>query len=116
MLRRELPLSHGTATRRGLLGLRPDELRDWLAERGQPSLRNRQIRNWIIARRAVDFAQMTDLPQSLRAELAQEFTPLEARILRHLTSRDGTEKLLLGLADQQVVECVLMREAERRTV
>jgi 23S rRNA (adenine2503-C2)-methyltransferase len=59
---------------------------------------------------------MTDLPRRLREEMAADFTPLATAIDRHLVSSDGTEKLLLRLDDGQVVECVLLREADRRTV
>jgi 23S rRNA (adenine2503-C2)-methyltransferase len=114
MSRVELPLQ--TRAPRGLLHVAPDELAGWLAARGQPPLRARQVRSWVIARRATAFEQMTDLPRSLRAELADEFAPLGTAVDRHLIARDGTQKLLLRLADGQVVECVLMREAQRRTV
>src|SRR6185312_15827398 len=93
-----------------------DELLTWLRDRGQPPLRARQLRRWIVAGRATDFARMTDLPARLRGELARDFSPLGSTIDRHLTSSDGTHKLLLRLRDGQVVECVLLQERDRRTV
>jgi 23S rRNA (adenine2503-C2)-methyltransferase len=101
---------------RGLLELPPDELLAWLRARGEPPLRARQLRRWVVAGRAADFGRMTDLPARLRADLAAEFAPLGTAVDRHLTSSDGTQKLLLRLRDGQVVECVLLREADRRTV
>jgi 23S rRNA (adenine2503-C2)-methyltransferase len=41
---------------------------------------------------------------------------LESKIVRHEISADRTEKLLVELVDGEPVECVLMREPERRTV
>ena len=79
-------------------------------------MRARQIRSWLIAKRATAFEQMTDLPLTLRQALAHEFQPLATSIDRHLTSSDGTHKLLLRLHDGQVIECVLLQEADRRTV
>ena len=98
-----------------ILDLTSDEFRDWLHAHGQPPMRARQIRRWILQARAESFDQMTDLPLSLRQELAEEFTPLGSRIVRHLQAADGTHKLLLGLHDSQLIECVLIQEADRHT-
>jgi 23S rRNA (adenine2503-C2)-methyltransferase len=102
--------------RRGLLGLGGDELLAWIRQRGQPALRARQLRRWIVAGRATSFDAMTDLPLRLREQLAAEFTPLATTVERHLVARDDTHKLLLRLHDGQLVECVLLKEADRRTV
>ena len=40
---------------------------------------------------------MSDLPRDVRAELAQQFSPLGTRIERHLIATDETHKLLLRL-------------------
>jgi 23S rRNA (adenine2503-C2)-methyltransferase len=114
--RTELSLRASPATLRGLLDLTRDELLAWLRERGQPPMRARQLERWVMAGRATEFARMTDLPRALREELAESFTPLASTVQRHLVSCDGTNKLLLGLADGNVVECVLLKEADRRTV
>ena len=117
--RTELPLNSPAAPAchpRGLLDLPREELLAWLRERGQPPMRARQLERWVIAGRATDFAGMTDLPLNLREDLAADFAPLSTGIDRHLVSCDGTNKLLLHLADGNVVECVLLKEADRRTV
>jgi 23S rRNA (adenine2503-C2)-methyltransferase len=112
----ELPLRLNDYAKRAWLDLPRDELLAWLTARGQPPMRARQVRRWILTGRATSFEQMSDLPCGLRAELAEAFTPLGAAIERHLRSLDGTEKLLLRLDDGNVVECVLLKEADRRTV
>jgi 23S rRNA (adenine2503-C2)-methyltransferase len=109
------PNTNTSTTLRVLLDLPADDLRDWLQERGQPPMRARQILRWIVAGRAESFEQMTDLPLSLRRELAAEFTPLGTSIARRQTATDGTNKLLLRLHDGQIVECVLIPEHDRRT-
>ncbi len=53
---------------------------------------------------------MTDLPQALRDELAGDFTLWSSQVARHTQAADGTEKLLLTLADGGQIECVLLRE------
>ena len=100
---------------RGLLELSNEELLSWLGERGQPPMRARQLRRWVVAGRAESFDQMTDLPLTLRRDLAAAFVPLATGVARHLTAGDGTTKLLLRLADGQLVECVLIPENDRRT-
>ncbi len=112
----ELTLSQTTDSRRALLEVSSEELLAWLRSREQAPLRTRQMRRWLFAGRATSFEQMSDLPRGLRQELAAAFRPLGSDIARHLISCDGTHKLLLRLADGQVVECVLLPEADRRTV
>src|SRR5438552_6869028 len=100
---------------RAFLDLSRDELLAWLQVHGQPAMRARQIRRWILAGRAEAFEQMTDLPRDLRPALALDFVPLGTRVARHLEAGDGTHKLLLRLHDDQLIECVLIQEADRHT-
>ena len=91
-------------------------LEAWLAEQGQPAWRAKAIRRWLCGRRADSFADMTDLPKSLREALEGEFRIWTTTIAKHNRADDGTEKLLLELHDGQRIECVLLRDGERRTV
>jgi 23S rRNA (adenine2503-C2)-methyltransferase len=114
----ELPLDQGppaAPATRAILDAGPAELTTWLAERGQPPLRARQIHRWLIAGRAESFAAMTDLPNALRADLAADWSSFGTQIARHLRSADGTQKLLLRLNDGRLIECVLIPERDRRT-
>jgi len=104
------------SARQAVLNLSDEDWKTWLQSQSQPPMRARQVRRWLIAGRARDFNQMTDLPRGLRDRLEADFSPFSLRIDRHLHSSDGTEKLLLHLHDDQVIECVLLREADRRTV
>lgn len=101
---------------RHLLELSQDELRNWLAERGLPGYRAAQIRQRVFVGRVGDFDEMTDLPKPLRSLLAENFRLWSATIAHHTRAADGTEKLLLELADGQQIECVLIREGKRRTI
>ena len=98
-----------------LLDQSPDALRAWFADRGQPALRVKQVRRWVLAGRAESFDQMSDLPRELRAALANHFTPLGTHVERHLVAADETHKLVVRLADDRMIECVLIQEAPRRT-
>jgi 23S rRNA (adenine2503-C2)-methyltransferase len=88
----------------------------WLGQRGQPAWRAAVIRRWLHGRRAASFADMTDLPRDLRADLDADFRIWTTTIAVHQRADDGTEKLLLQLADGQRIECVLLRDGDRRTV
>jgi 23S rRNA (adenine2503-C2)-methyltransferase len=88
----------------------------WLAQRGLPAYRARQIRHWLFQRRAEDFEAMSDLPKALRHDLAESFRLWTTSVAHHHESADGTEKLVLCLADAQQVECVLLRDGRRRTI
>jgi 23S rRNA (adenine2503-C2)-methyltransferase len=99
-----------------LLNSIDDQLTPWFKERGQGKYRVGQVRQWLFQQRALDFSQMTSLSQSLRDELARDFTLWSATIARHTRADDGTEKLLLTLADGGQIECVLLRDETRRTI
>ena len=90
----------------------------WLVQRGQPAWRSGAIRRWLHGRRAESFADMTDLPRGLRGDLEADFRIWTTTVAVHQRADDGTEKLLLELADGQRIECVLLREGDgdRRTV
>src|SRR6476620_2870698 len=93
-----------------------NSLKAWLAERGQPAFRAAQIRKWVFEGRADGFQAMSDLPKALRDDLAAEFQLWTSKVVHHLQSADGTEKLLLELADGGRIECVLLRDGDRRTI
>jgi 23S rRNA (adenine2503-C2)-methyltransferase len=102
-------------SRPGILSIPPAEVCAWLAARGEPAWRYRQIHRWLVQKGACSFAAMTDLPQRLRQELEASFVPLETRLVQHFQAADQTHKLVLGLRDGALLECVLIQEAGRRT-
>jgi 23S rRNA (adenine2503-C2)-methyltransferase len=88
----------------------PAGLRDWFLQHDLPAYRAGQVRKWLFQRRAAGFAEMTDLPATLREQLAAEFQIWTTRIADHRKAADGSEKLLLELHDGQRIECVLLRD------
>lgn len=80
---------------------------------GHPAFRGRQIAEWLYKRGARSFADMTNLPQGLREQLAVVATATFAipTALADLISADRkTKKALLQLADGATIETVLMRQ------
>lgn len=101
--------------RRAVLDTASEEFSRWLAAQGQPVMRARQIRRWLLQGRVESFEEMTDLPRALREALAADFLPLGTRIAHHKQALDGTHKLVVELADHELVECVLIQDADRHT-
>lgn len=96
-------------TRADLLGMTLDELRDWLATRGQPGYRAAQLLRWVYDALVDDFAAMSNLPAALRETLAADASIAGPRVRTSLAAKDGrTRKLLLELADGRLIETVLM--------
>lgn len=92
------------------------ELENWLAERGEPRYRAGQIRRWLYRKRAVSFAEMSDLSAPLRHVMEENFTISRLRTARSDRSADGTVKFLFELADGAGIESVLIPEAKRLTL
>lgn len=103
-----------------VLGLTPEELKAALEshfqERGQPSYRADQVRDWVFAKLAPDFQAMTNLPGAEREALAGAFTLVEAEVAAHTRSTDGTVKHLWRLGDGELVESVLIPTEDRLTL
>ncbi len=101
---------------RHLLQLSSAELQQWLADHDQPRFRARQVWRWILQGRARSFEEMTDLPQALRIALADEFDLWRTSVVNRRVADDGSEKLVLQWRDGGRIECVLLREATRRSI
>ena len=92
-----------------LLSLTLPQLQQWFVDRGEPPFRAKQLFSWLYQRLVTDFSAMTNLPQSLRSQLAQEASigPMVVRSEQH-SKDDRTRKILLELDDGKLIESVLM--------
>lgn len=101
-----------------LCNLTLEQLEAFLVARGQPIYRARQIQRWVYHSLATSFQEMTDLPASLRGELARDLSIVTLQPMERRAAQDGaTVKVLFGLADGKAVEAVLMLYDDgRRTV
>ena len=103
-----------------LLSLTPDAARAalaaWLAARGAPGYRLRQILPRLWRRPVGSWREATDLPAPLRQALVDAFPLPRLETAAHQVSGDGTEKFLWRLSDGEAIESVLIPEGRRRTL
>lgn len=103
-----------------LLGLTPEAARaalgEWLAARGEPAYRLRQVLPRLWQRPVGSWADATDLSVSLRTVLDEAFPLRRLALKAHQVSSDGTEKFLWTLDDGEAIESVLIPEGKRRTL
>ncbi|OHB71683.1 MAG: 23S rRNA (adenine(2503)-C(2))-methyltransferase, partial [Planctomycetes bacterium RBG_16_43_13] len=81
-----------------------------------PKFHARQILLWLYRHNVTSFDEMTDVPLELRRKLTSHFNILSTKIRNKHTSADGTDKLVIELADGNFIETVLIREGNRKTV
>ena len=101
---------------RPILELSSEQLEVWMQEHDFPAYRARQLTKWLFGGRAADFDLMSDLPEGLRQQLKNTFSLWQTEVVRSHQDPDGTEKLVLQLADGGRIECVMIREGSRRTI
>ena len=91
-------------------------LAHWAAERGLPGYRAGQMLRRLWQAPVASWAEATELPLALRAELDTAFPlPRLAADVEQL-SADGTRKFLWRLADGEAIESVLIPSGGRRTL
>jgi 23S rRNA (adenine2503-C2)-methyltransferase len=94
-----------------------EELGAVLHSWGEPSYRLDQIWSGVYQRLKDDPAGLSNVPKSLRIELAKHFTFSNLLSETTINSKDNqTSKSLFRLADDQAIETVLMRYKKRRTL
>ena len=90
-----------------------DLLERVLAVHGEPPFRADQVWHWV-ARGARSYGEMTNLPATLREELASAVPFSSLHVEREAHARDGTEKALFATHDSRPLEAVLMRYRDGR--
>ena len=80
------------------------ELQGW----GQPSYRANQLMEWLYVHRVTGWEQMTNLPKTLLDQLRAKYQLRCLELVRKQGARDTTQKFLWRLADQSLIESVLI--------
>lgn len=93
-----------------------EELKKDLSGMGEAPYRAAQIFHYIYREDITDFAQAANIPRILRERLAETYRINSLRVIEHLKSADGSEKLLFQLSDGNLIETVLISAKERRTI
>ncbi|MCX8225287.1 MAG: 23S rRNA (adenine(2503)-C(2))-methyltransferase RlmN [Sulfitobacter sp.] len=103
-----------------IVGLTRDAMREVLISHGTPEkqakMRVGQIWQWIYQWGTRDFADMTNLSKSFRAELAEKFVIGVPEVVTKQVSEDGTRKYLVRIAGGHEVEVVYIPEEGRGTL
>jgi 23S rRNA (adenine2503-C2)-methyltransferase len=93
----------------------PEEWKPILVEKGLRAFRADQILQVLYRDYIDDWDQATTLPKDFREALKAEFPLTQATVLAESASTDGTKKLLVGFADGEAVETVLIPATGRFT-
>lgn len=93
-------------------------LNDWqilFAEWGEQKFRAAQVCQWIYAKKAFTWQEMTNLSKALREKLHDNITMNFPIMIRQQVSRDGTRKYLWCLNDGARIESVLLNHGGHKT-
>lgn len=86
-----------------------DEMTSWMKENGESSFRAKQVIGWIY-KDVTSFDEMKNIPKQLQQKLENSFyIGLPKVIEKYESNIDGTQKLLLGFKDGNMIESVVMR-------
>jgi len=102
--------------RLNLLDFTPLALEDLCESLGAPRYRGRQLASWLYAKGATNIAAMSDLPLEFRATLGEQAEVAVPEVERRTPSLDGSQKLVLKLADGARIQSVLMPDEDRLTL
>lgn len=99
-----------------LLALNKSQVGALVSKLGWPSYRATQILRWIYHHRVAAIDQMTDLSILDRTRLKALATIPRASKVKRVHSDDGTQKFLLSMDDELLVESVLIPDDRRLTL
>ena len=81
-------------------------IKELVAACGQPAFRAKQLVQWLYKHGVESYDEMTNLPKSLRSQLAERAPLIPPTVVDKQVSADGTRKYLLEFADGCQVETV----------
>ena len=86
-----------------------EKLLEVLLEQGYKKYRTDQVWNWLYRKKVSSFDMMKNLPLEIIEWLNNNFTFGYLDVITKSTSLDGTQKLLYGLSDRNLIEAVVMK-------
>ena len=103
------------AEKKNIRHLNLSELEQYFETLGEKKFRVKQVWEWLWAKHAHSFEEMTNLSKELRAKLADNFSLPALGVDATQYSADGTVKSRFRTADNHLVEGVLIPTDERKT-
>lgn len=85
-----------------------DELEQQFKSWDLPVYRVKQLLDWLYTNPVASWEEMSNLPKGVREKLAAIYSLSTPKLIRKQGSRDTTQKFLWQLADQQLIESVLI--------
>ena len=101
--------------KKDIRNLSVSDLKKFLVSEGEPAFRAKQIFEWLWAKSATSFEEMSNLSKSLRQKLQDNFSINTIRIDQTQFSSDRTIKNTFKLYDNNIIEGVLIPTTERVT-
>jgi len=99
-----------------LLDFDLDGLVAWCLAQGEKKFRAVQLFRWIHHKGVSDFAQMSDLAQSLRTKLQDSANIVPLPVVSRHDSADGTIKWMFDVGQGNAIETVFIPEPDRGTL
>ena len=93
----------------------PSALSEEIVSWGEKPFRAKQVQEWLWAKKAKSFTEMSNLSLDLREKLNENFSIKPVQIGEAQHAEDGTVKCAFQLSDSRVVEGVLIPTPTRMT-
>ncbi|MCL5408707.1 MAG: 23S rRNA (adenine(2503)-C(2))-methyltransferase RlmN [Candidatus Omnitrophica bacterium] len=93
-----------------------EEIENLLTQTGEKSYRAQQIFHWIYKKGIKSFKEMTDIPEKIKNKIEEGFYISAPFVHDTFKSKDGTEKFVFKLQDNNLIETVLIPSYNRNTV
>ncbi|GAB6170004.1 23S rRNA (adenine(2503)-C(2))-methyltransferase RlmN [Clostridium carnis] len=86
-----------------------EELSIWMKENGESAFRANQVMTWIY-KEVFNFEDMKNIPKALQEKLKNSlYIGIPEIVEKYESKIDGTQKLLLGFKDGNIIESVIMK-------
>lgn len=91
-----------------------NQIRKLISDSGLPKFRANQLLDWLYKKGISSYEEMTNLPQSLRSQLAFEYPLNKPKLIDRQISKDGTRKYLFRFDEKRVAETVGIPSSDDR--
>ena len=99
-----------------LLGNTLSQLKDIALSLGLPAFTGKQLADWLYKKKVTSIDQMTNLSKGAREKLSEQYIVGIDKAIDIQASTDGTKKYLLKLYDNNLIECVFLKQDYGNTI